>query len=109
MQPTQQPGGEVDVRTAAALASGGAPLIDVRQPDEFAEVHATGAVLVPLGELPDRLDEVPTDATVYVICRSGARSGRAVEYLAASGIDAVNVAGGTLAWVEAELPVERGL
>jgi rhodanese-related sulfurtransferase len=100
--------GEVDVHTAAERAAAGAPLVDVRQPDEFEEVRAAGAVLVPLGEVPERLAELPRDRTVYVICRSGARSMRAAEFLVANGVDAVNVAGGTLAWVEAGLPVERG-
>lgn len=107
VQPTQ-PVGEVDVRVAAESTAGGAPLIDVREPDEFAEVRAGGAVLLPLGQLADRLDEVPRGRTVYVICRSGARSLRAAELLVAHGLDAVNVAGGTLAWVDAGLPVERG-
>ncbi|MPY92026.1 MAG: rhodanese-like domain-containing protein [Acidimicrobiia bacterium] len=100
--------GEVDVRTAAALAAGGAPLIDVREPDEYEEVRASGAVPIPLGDVPARIEEIPRDRTVYVICRSGGRSLRAAEFLAASGVDAVNVAGGTLAWVDADLPVERG-
>jgi rhodanese-related sulfurtransferase len=99
---------EVEVKTAASRLRDGARLIDVREPDEFEEVHARGAALVPLGELPDRLDEVPREGTTYVICRSGARSMRAAEFLTEQGYDAVNVAGGTLAWVEAGLPVDRG-
>lgn len=86
----------------------GAPLVDVREPAEYAEVRAPGAVLVPLGEVPARTGEVPTDRTVYVICRSGARSASAVEYWRSQGVDAVNVAGGTLAWIEAGFPVESG-
>ena len=99
---------EIDVDQLDAARGGGAPVIDVRQPDEFEDVHATGAILIPLGDVPDRIDEIPRDQTVYVICRSGARSRRAAEYLVSQGYDAVNVAGGTLAWVEAELPVEHG-
>ena len=99
---------EVDVATAAAAVAAGAPLLDVRQPDEYDEIHAVGAQLIPLGELPDRLDEVPRDATIHVICRSGARSLKAAELLASEGIEAVNVAGGTLAWVDASLPSEQG-
>lgn len=99
---------EVGVDEAAGAVGAGAPLFDVREPDEFADVRAAGAVLVPLGEVPDRVDEFPAAGTFYVICRSGARSGRAVEFLRANGLDAVNVAGGTLAWVDADLPVERG-
>jgi rhodanese-related sulfurtransferase len=99
---------EIDVADLARRRASGAPLIDVRQPDEWAECRAPGARLLPLGDVPERFDEVPTDQTVYVICRSGARSAKAVELLRARGFDAVNVAGGTLAWREAGLPVESG-
>ena len=99
---------EVDVQELADALEGGAPLIDVREPAEFAEARAPGAVLIPLGEAAERTGEVPTDRTVYVICRSGRRSASAVEHWRAQGIDAVNVAGGTLAWIEAGFPVETG-
>lgn len=99
---------EIDVAELARRRESGAPLVDVRQPDEWEEFRAPGAVLVPLGELPERLGEVPTDGTVYVICKSGGRSAKAVELLRAQGIDAVNVAGGSLAWREAGLPIESG-
>lgn len=95
---------EVSVSDAHAGQSRGGALLDVREPDEYAEVHAAGATLIPLGELPARAGEVPTSGTVYVICRSGARSARAVAFLREAGVDAVNVGGGTLAWVEAGLP-----
>jgi molybdenum cofactor guanylyltransferase len=99
---------ETDITTLRQELDAGAPLFDVRQPDEYEQGHAPGARLVPLGEVPDRLGEFPTDQTVYVICRSGGRSGKAVEHLRANGVDAVNVAGGTLAWVEAGNSVEQG-
>lgn len=99
---------EIDVAELATARAGGAPLVDVREPDEWEEFRAPGAQLVPLGELAGRVEEVPADGTVYVICRSGARSAKAVELLRARGVDAVNVAGGTLAWREAGHPVESG-
>jgi len=99
---------EVDVAELARVRAERAALIDVRQPDEWEEFRAPGAVLIPLGEVPERVDEVPGEGTVYVICRSGARSAKAVEFLRAQGIDAVNVAGGTLAWRDAGHPVESG-
>ena len=67
-----------------------------------------GAHLIPLGEVVERIDEVPTGQTVYVICARGARSAKAVGHYRAQGIDAVNVAGGTLAWIDAGLPTDRG-
>ena len=99
---------EIDVAELARLREAGAPLIDVREPDEWEEFRAPGAHLLPLGQVAERIDEVPTDGTVYVICKSGGRSAKAVEVLRTQGIDAVNVAGGTLAWREAGHPVDAG-
>jgi rhodanese-related sulfurtransferase len=83
-------------------------LIDVREPDEYEEIHAEGAVLIPLGEVPERSGEIPPLQDTLLICRSGARSQRAAEYLAALGLRVANVAGGTLAWAERGLPVRQG-
>jgi len=75
-----------------------AALLDVREDDEWAAGRAPAAQHVPMGELAERLDELPAGGTVYVICRSGRRSARVVAYLNANGWDAVNVEGGMLAW-----------
>ena len=83
-------------------------LIDVREPVEFAEAHVPGAHLIPMGQLASRLDEVPRERTVYVICRTGNRSGQMGPLLDAHGYDSVNVLGGTKAWVEAGLPYDTG-
>lgn len=85
-------------------------LIDVRTPVEYREVHARIARNVPL----DRLDASAfanegRDRPLYVICRSGSRGAKACEYLQAAGMtNVVNVEGGTLAWDQAGLPVQRG-
>jgi rhodanese-related sulfurtransferase len=99
---------EIDVESLERFLAAGAPLIDVRQPDEYAEVHVTAAVLIPLAQVPERVDEVPRDAPVYVICRSGNRSRTASAFLIEQGIDATNVAGGTLAWLQAGKPAATG-
>lgn len=99
---------EVDVAQLAAQISAGAALVDVRELDEWTEARVPGVPLIPLGEVVERTDEFPTDQTVYVICRSGGRSGQAVGYLRSVGVDAVNVAGGTLAWIEAGYSVDAG-
>ena len=99
---------EVDVNELAALRDAGAPLIDVRQPDEYEEFHVPGAQLIPLDQLVERMDEVPAVDRVYVICKTGGRSAKAVELLNGNGYDTVNVAGGSLAWVEAGHPVATG-
>ncbi|MEL7206793.1 MAG: rhodanese-like domain-containing protein, partial [Actinomycetota bacterium] len=98
---------EIDVEELARRRQQGAPLLDVRQPEEFEEARVPGAVLVPLDQLPDRLDEVP-DGDLLVICKMGGRSAKAVEFLASQGRDATNVAGGTMAWIDAGHPVDRG-
>jgi rhodanese-related sulfurtransferase len=99
---------EIDVAELAKVRAEGAPLIDVREPDEYTTAHVPGATLIPLATVPDNLERVPADGTVYVICAKGGRSLRAAEFYRAQGIDAVNVAGGTTAWIEAGEPVSTG-
>ncbi len=88
-------------------------LIDVRTPVEFAEVHADNAVNIPFdrltAEAAANAGAVDRTAPVYVICRGGHRSAKAAERLAGAGYGRpVVVAGGTLAWTAAGLPVVRG-
>ncbi len=98
----------IDIATLADKLEAGQPVFDVRQPDEYEEAHAPGVRLVPLDEVPDRVSEFPTEGEVYVICKSGGRSAKAVEFLREQGVDAVNVTGGTMAWIEAGHPVDTG-
>lgn len=75
-------------------------LIDVREPNEY-EVDNIGATLIPLGELPYRVDELDglQDQEVIVHCRSGARSARAQQFLEENGFTNVrNLVGGMLAY-----------
>lgn len=105
----QGPIPEIHVDELSTLAAdGGVVVIDVRMPDEYDEAHMPGATLIPLPELPERHGEIPAADTVYVICRSGARSLKACEFLVGTGRAAVNVGGGTMAWVEAGHPVATG-
>ena len=99
---------EIDVDQLDAARAEGAPVIDVRQPDEYETAHVPGARLIPLGEVAARVGEVPGDGTVYVICQTGARSARATDVLRRRGIDAKNVTGGTKAWIESGRIVARG-
>jgi rhodanese-related sulfurtransferase len=92
---------EIDIAEATRRHAAGATVIDVREPDEYVEGHVPGAPLIPLAHVPDRLAEIPSEGEVLVICRSGGRSRKAAEFLRAGGIDAVNIAGGTMAWIEA--------
>jgi rhodanese-related sulfurtransferase len=96
---------QVTADDGATLVEGGAVLLDVREPNEWTAGHAAAAVHIPLGQLTSRTAEVPGDATVVVICRSGARSDRAAAYLRGQGLDAVNLAGGMQAWSASGLDV----
>ncbi|ALX47250.1 rhodanese-like domain-containing protein [Lentibacillus amyloliquefaciens] len=75
-------------------------VIDVREDDEVAQGKIPGAKHIPLGEVPERLDEIDQDKHYYMVCRSGGRSGRASEFLDTQGYDITNVDGGMLAWDE---------
>ncbi|MCQ4625555.1 rhodanese-like domain-containing protein [Corynebacterium sp. CCUG 69979] len=84
-----------------------AQLIDVREPDEFADTHAAGTVNLPLSNFAVLAQQIDTTEPVYVICRSGGRSVEASQYLEEIlGADVYNVLGGTQAWVNAGLPTE---
>lgn len=98
---------EIDIDGLARRHADGAFVLDVRREDEYAEGHVPGAVLIPLDQLERRLEEVP-EGEVLVICRSGARSAAAVRAMNAAGRTGVNVAGGTLAWIDAGHPIVTG-
>ena len=74
-------------------------LLDVREPWEVALVKLPEAITVPMGKVPDRLDLVPVDRPVVVICHHGSRSSRVTAWLRSQGYDnAVNLDGGIDAW-----------
>jgi len=84
-------------------------LLDVREPNEFAELRAPGAALLPMSVFTARVNELPADRPLLVICHIGGRSAAAAGYLARTGrADVVNVTGGMDAWERAGLPVRRG-
>jgi len=100
MMPQDLPTTSVDQVTVDAV------LLDVREDDEWAAGHAPQAIHIPLGELAERIGEVPQDSgEVYVVCRMGGRSARATMYLNQSGWDAVNVAGGMQVWHQQGFPL----
>lgn len=100
---------DAHARLDGADVSAGPLLVDVREPSEIAEVRAAGVVVMPLSTFTARHRELPTDRALLMICRSGARSAQATAFLLANGwTDVANVAGGTLAWVQAGLPERRG-
>lgn len=98
---------EVDLNSFAAARTGGAVVIDVREPMEYVMGHVPGAKLIPMGHLPSQLPELPKDAPVYLICASGNRSLAMADFLVRAGYDAWSVAGGTGAWSASGRPVTR--
>lgn len=100
---------QISVQEALDLVQGeDAVLLDVREPDEWAEVRATGALHIPMRQLAGSTDRLPADGLIACICHVGARSAMVADALVGAGYDAVNVAGGMEAWESAGLPVERG-
>jgi rhodanese-related sulfurtransferase len=104
----QEPFTRVSVSEAKQmLDSGDAAFIDVREPGEYAEGHATGTTLIPLNSVFLRQSELPDDKDLLFICKMGQRSALACEYAAAAGKSRLfNVEGGTEAWREAGMPME---
>lgn len=96
---------EISAEEAAAKVDSGALLLDVREDDEWAAGHAPGARHLPLGQLAQSIDQLPTDRPIVAVCRVGGRSAKATDQLLAAGLGAVNLAGGMQAWAAAGQPV----
>jgi hydroxyacylglutathione hydrolase len=93
---------------AAMLARGGVAVVDVRGHAEWEAGHLPGVPNIPVGYLPERLAELPTDKPVVLYCQSGSRSAIAASVLQARGLpNVVNLTGGINAWEHAGLPVVR--
>lgn len=100
---------EISVAQAAQMREQGAFVLDVRQPEEWNELHVPGATLIPLDQLPNRVSEVPKDQEVVVICRSGNRSQAGRDILLQAGFEKVtSVRGGIIAWRSAGYPTVSG-
>jgi rhodanese-related sulfurtransferase len=106
---TQHGALEIDVEEFdAILRAGGGSILDVREGWEYRRGRVPGAALVPLGQLPGRLHELPRDVRLLVICEHGDRSLAAASYLRAKGFEgAVSIAGGTVAWARSGRPLEK--
>ena len=91
-----------------SLEAGGATVIDVRAPDEWAAGHLPGVANIPLGTVPARMKEIPTDRPIVLQCRTGERSAIAASLMQAAGIENVkNLVGGFRRWSSEGYPVER--
>jgi len=90
---------------AAAAVPDDAFVLDVREVVEWDAGHVAGARHIPMNTLIERVEEVPHDTRVYVMCRVGGRSAQVTHYLTQQGWDAVNIDGGMLAWEAAGRPM----
>jgi rhodanese-related sulfurtransferase len=87
----------------------GAFFLDVRGQDEWDQFHITGSTLIPLDELSNRVDELPRDQDIVVVCLSGHRSQNGITILQQAGFTRVFcLSGGLQAWMDANYPIEQG-
>lgn len=101
---------EITVQEAYEKYQEGAFLLDVREPEEWEDYHVPDTTLIPLSELAGRVNEIPRDQEVVVVCRSGNRSQEGRDILLAAGFERVtSMSGGVLDWREAGFPTEEGI
>lgn len=100
---------EISVAQVAEKRDLGAFILDVREPQEWQQFHIPGATLIPLGQLQDRLSEVPKDKEVVVVCRTGNRSAQGRDILLNAGFPQVtSMAGGVTEWQAQGLAIATG-
>jgi len=100
---------EISVDQAALKRNQGAYVLDVRERSEWDQFHIPGAALIPLGDLPNRLVDVPKDREIVVVCRSGNRSATGRDILFKAGYKQVtSMAGGVTEWQFKKLPIATG-
>jgi rhodanese-related sulfurtransferase len=106
--PTPYPA-EISVVQASARREAGAFFLDVREPNEWNQAHIAGSTLIPLGDLEKRVNEVPRDKEIVVVCRSGSRSKAGRDILRNAGLTEVTcMTGGLTAWQAAGYPIVSG-
>ncbi len=99
----------ISVSEAVAQQKSGAFILDVRQPAEWNDVHIAGATLIPLDQLPNRLNELPRDKVIVVVCHSGNRSAQGRDILLKAGFTQVtSMAGGMTQWQTQGYPTVSG-
>ena len=100
---------EISISEALAKRDAGAFILDVRQPDEWNEAHIPDSTLIPLDQLPNRINELPKDREIVVVCRSGNRSAQGRDLLLQAGFtDVTSMAGGLNQWKTAGYPTVSG-
>jgi rhodanese-related sulfurtransferase len=100
---------EISVAEAMTKRDSGAFMLDVRQPEEWNEAHIPDSTLIPLDQLPNRINELPKDQVIVVVCRSGNRSAQGRDILLEAGFtDVTSMAGGLNQWKTAGYPTVSG-
>jgi phage shock protein E len=98
---------EISIDKAYSMYQNDAFVLDVRTESEWSEFHAPGTTLIPLDQLASRLNEVPRDRQIVVVCRSGNRSQQGRDILLQAGFTQVtSMSGGLNAWRNAGYPIE---
>lgn len=97
---------EISVDQAYEMYQAGAFVLDVRTQEEWDEYHAPNTTLIPLDQLSSRLNELPKDQEIVVVCRSGNRSQQARDILVNAGFNATSMAGGLKEWYASGYPTE---
>ena len=98
----------VSVDKAHQMYEEGTFVLDVRTPEEWNEFHVPNTTLIPLDELAARVNELPKDQLILVVCRSGNRSQAGRDILLQAGFDATSMDGGLNAWRDSGYPVVSG-
>ncbi|MFL7868724.1 MAG: rhodanese-like domain-containing protein [Anaerolineales bacterium] len=98
----------VSVDEAHQMYTDGTFVLDVRTPEEWNEFHAPNTTLIPLDELASRINELPKDQPILVVCRSGNRSQTGRDILVQAGFNATSMVGGLNAWRDSGYPVVSG-
>jgi rhodanese-related sulfurtransferase len=100
---------EISVADAVAKRDTGAFILDVRQPEEWNEFHIPDSTLIPLDQLAARMNELPKDREIVIVCRSGNRSAQGRDILLNAGFTQVtSMAGGLTQWKAAGNPTVSG-
>ena len=98
---------QISAAEAISLSAGDSVLVDVREPDEWADGHAPQAVNLPMSQLAERMSELPIERTLLIICQTGQRSQSVSARLDRAGYTVINVVGGMDEWVSAGGVVAR--
>jgi rhodanese-related sulfurtransferase len=109
ISPKNSPSVEITPAQAYAKYQQGAFFLDVRSQEEWDQFHIAGSTLIPLGQLQNRLGELPKNKDIVVVCLSGHRALSGTDILRQAGFKHVScLTGGLQAWMDANYPIQQG-